>query len=327
MASSSTCLLYEGHAAPRLLTDPTVISEALKEPGAFVWYDVVAPFPDDLALIQEEFDLHPLAIEDAVKAHQRSKIESYDSSWFLVVHGVTHRGNDLFVHEVAIFVGKHYVVTVRATPAYPLDEVTRRWDHLPESLERDSGVLLYTILDTLVDGYWPAAEHLEERVNELETTLLTETWRTREALLQIFGMKKHISRFRKAVYPMREILTALMRNEVGIIHTDEMPYFRDIYDHVTRVIEEVDAGRDLVNSALEIHLGITSNQQNEVAKQLTIIATIFLPLTYLTGFFGQNFGFLVNGITGERSFWWLGVGLEVVAAIALLIFFKRKRWM
>ncbi|HET9030423.1 MAG TPA: magnesium transporter CorA family protein, partial [Candidatus Aquilonibacter sp.] len=204
--------------------------------------------------------------------------------------------------------------------------IVRRWEHQPESLERNSGALLYAILDTLVDGYWPAAETLEERVGDLETSLFEEGVRTRAALIEIFDMKKTIHHFRRAVLPMREILIAVQRNDLGILQAPELPYFRDIYDHATRVNEEIDSARDLVNSALEIHLGLTANQQNEVSKQLTIIATIFLPLTYLTGFFGQNFGWLVNDITGRRAFVIYGLGLELLALVLLLAYFKRKRW-
>ncbi len=328
MASSTTCLVYDGNKTAHPIRDLSTISELIKDPWSFLWFDIVAPKESDLTVLQEEFHLHPLAIEDAVQSHQRSKIESYEKYWFLVVHGVLERDGDggISVHEIAIFAGRQFLITVRAEPAYPLDEIKRRWEHQPENLERNSGALLYAILDTLVDGYWPAAETLEERVNDLEGTLFEEGVQTRQALIEIFDMKKVIQQFRRAVLPMREILIAVERNDLGIIQAPEQPYFRDIYDHATRVNEEIDSARDLVNSALEIHLGLTANQQNEVAKQLTIIATIFLPLTYLTGFFGQNFGYLVNGIATRRDFFLYGVALEVVALAVLLTYFKRKRW-
>ncbi|MEO9170522.1 MAG: magnesium transporter CorA family protein [Candidatus Baltobacteraceae bacterium] len=328
MSVSSRCLVYTGHRkSARVLTDLNEISEVLKDPTAFIWYDVVAPQPDDVAVVQEEFDLHPLAIEDALTLHQRSKIDTYEAYWFLIVHGVLHAGDVISVREMAVFAGPRFFITVRDNPAYPIDEIQRRWEHQPESLDCSSGTLLYAFLDTLVDGYWPAAEALEERVAELEGMLFAEKNRARDALIEIFNMKKVIQRFRKAVVPMREILISVLRNDLGLLAEGEVPYFRDIYDHATRVIEEIDAARDLVNSSLEIHLGLTANQQNEVAKSLTIIATIFLPLSYLTGFFGQNFGFLINGIINPRAFWIFGVGLELAALAILLSYFRRKRWL
>ncbi len=326
MASATTCVFYDGDKTGHPVEDLSTISELIKDPWAFLWFDVVAPQETDLELLKEEFNLHPLAIEDAVHSHQRSKIESYDDYWFLVVHGVLENQGGISVHEMAIFAGPRFLITVRAEAPYPLDEIERRWEHQPENFDRNTGALLYAILDTLVDGYWPAAQTLEERVNALETRLFEEGVRTRAALIEIFEMKKVIQQFRRAVLPMREIVVAVQRNDLEIIQPPEQPYFRDIYDHATRVNEEIDSARDLVNSALEIHLGLTGNQQNEVAKQLTIIATIFLPLTYLTGFFGQNFSFLVNHISRPTDFFLYGIALELVALVVLLVYFKRRHW-
>lgn len=325
MADSFNCIAYE-RGVPKTIDALERISDELQSPDTFIWFDIVNPVRDDLSLLQEEFGLHPLAVEDAVAAHQRSKIESYDTYWFLVVHGAHRDGEALIIHEIAVFVGKQFLITVRAVPPYPLDEIKRRWEHHAVN-GNTSGAMLYTILDTLVDAYWPIAERYEERVAELEARLFEEGKRTRDALIEIFQIKKELQRFRKAFVPMREILITIQRNDLDILEPKMLPYFRDVYDHTTRLIDEMDSARDIVNAALEIQLGLTANQQNEVAKQLTVIATIFLPLTYLTGFFGQNFGFLVNGITSQQSFWYVGVGSELVALVVLLWYFKAKRWL
>jgi magnesium transporter len=125
---------------------------------------------------------------------------------------------------------------------------------------------------------------------------------------------------------MRDILQPIIRGDMKLFEHDEIPYYRDVYDHAIRVIDQLDSARDLISSALEIHLSLVANRQNEVAKQLAIIATIFLPLTYLTGFFGQNFGYMVNGITSPQIFWWLGIGSQVVGLAILLAYFRIKRW-
>jgi magnesium transporter len=318
--------------------DVSEISEILKEKDTLVWFDVVDPGPDDLALLQEEFNLHPLAIEDAVQAHQRPKIESYRTYWFIVIQGVTSAaasdrvpaaadaGLDLQFHEVAIFAAKRFLVTVRDAPPYPLDEIERRWLVRPPAMRRDSGFLLYTILDTIVDGYFPVTEQFEELVNAIEASLLGDAPRRQQILLQMFDMKRDVQRFRHAAVPMREILTPMIRGDLPLFTPEEVVYFRDIYDHATQVINQLDAARDLVNGALDIHLSLTANRQNEVAQQLTLIATIFLPLTFITGFFGQNFGFLVRHIEGAGVFWILGIGSEIVALAALVIYFKHRRW-
>jgi magnesium transporter len=322
---ASACLVNRHGAQAREIVDLDQISDILKETDSFIWLDVADPGPDDLKLIQEEFGLHPLAVEDAVKAHQRPKLEAYDDAWFIIVHGATRAGDELRIHEIAIFVGARYVVTVRDEPLYPVDEIQRRW-HAGNGIGGGTGALLYTILDTVADGYTPIAEAFEDRVEVLEEELLRRGTRTESVLLAIYGMKKELARFRRAVVPMRDILTPIIRGDVALLPRRDLPYFRDVFDHVARAVDQLDDARDLVNSARDTHISMASNRQNEVAKQLTIVATVFLPLTFITGFFGQNFGWLVNHITSADSFLVFGIGSEIVAFAALLGYFRYKHW-
>ena len=144
--------------------------------------------------------------------------------------------------------------------------------------------------------------------------------------LRIFGLKRDLQRFRRAAVPMRDILNPIIRGDLVLYKNEEIAYFRDVYDHAIRVIDQLDAARDLLNNALEINLSIVANRQNAIVKQLTIIATVFLPLTFITGFFGQNFGYLVSRIGSTSSFWALGIGAQAVTLIALICYFKWKRW-
>jgi magnesium transporter len=321
------CRIYAGNGNSRELGDLSQISEILVEPGAFVWLDAVDPTASDLALMQEEFGLHPLAIEDAIKAHQRPKIEAYEGYWFVVVHAVTKAANgELTIHEVAIFAGAKFVITVRAKPAYPLGEIERRWHGPHQGLRSDSGALLYTILDTVVDGYLPVAEAFEERVDQLEEALFQDRKRKSDVMLEIFRIKKDVQLIRRSVVPMRDLLAPIIRGDLKLFDPAEITYYRDVYDHAVRAIDQMDAARDLVTSALDVHISIASSRQSEVVKQLTIIATIFLPLSYITGFFGQNFGFLVNHVESARAFWLGGIALQLAAAFVLLGYFRFKRW-
>jgi magnesium transporter len=324
--NGARCLVYDGTEHARPLAKLADISEVLLETEAFVWLDVINPQPHDFALFQEEFGLHPLAIEDALKAHERPKIEAYGESWFVIVHGATRVGDELRIHEVAIFAGAKFIVTARTRPPYPLDEVERRWQVLPSGVRRDSGALLYTILDTVVDGYTTIAEALEEHVERLESALIGDPRRTSAVLLEIYQMKKDLSRFRRAVLPVRDILSPILRGDLQLFGADELPYYRDVLDHVSRVVDQLDGARDIINNARETHISMASHRQNEVAKQLTIVATVFLPLTYITGFFGQNFGWLVNHITDRQTFVLWGLGSEIVAFVALLAYFRYKHW-
>ena len=320
------CTVFKNGAAEREPHDLAEISEILKEPGSLVWLDVVGPDPSAMKVLQDEFGLHPLAVEDAMTAHERPKIDGYGDYWFLVVYGVTIVDKEVTVHELALFSGKNYLITVRREPAYPIDEIERRWRTRSEMSSRDSGALLFTVMDTVVDGYFDAVESLDEQISAIEAELLRSGMAGGDLPLRIFGLKRDLQRFRRAAVPMRDILNPIIRGDLVLYKNEEIAYFRDVYDHAIRVIDQLDAARDLVNNALEINLSIVANRQNAIVKQLTVIATIFLPLTFITGFFGQNFGFLVNRIGTTTSFWALGIGAQVFALAALLWFFKAKRW-
>lgn len=328
-ANASLATVFRGNGLERTLASPAEISDVLSaEPDSFVWLDIVDPSPSAFEVIREEFRMHPLAIEDALAAHQRPKIEAYGDTWFVVVHAATREAETLTLHEVAIFIGRRYAVTVRAAPAYPLEEFRRRWSHQRTPNHADGGTFLYALLDTVVDGYGPIGEAFEDRVEELEAALLGDGTPTRNILLEIFNMKKTLATFRRAVVPVRDILTPIMRGDIVLFSgdTDELPYYRDVYDHVARVLEGLDEARDLINNARDTHIALAAKREGDVSKQLTIVATIFLPLTFLTGFFGQNFAFLVNHITSAGAFWWIGVGGEFAALGALLAYFRFKRW-
>ena len=321
------CTVYKNGSVDRTPDDLSQISEILKEQDTMVWLDVTGADGRALALIQEEFNLHPLAVEDAMTAHERPKIDGYGDYWFLVVYGITVRDRAVTVHELSIFSGKNYLITVRREPAYPLEEVQRRWRTRSGMSRRDSGALLFTMLDTIVDGYFDAVESLDEQITALESQLLHDGMRSAELPIRVFGLKRDLQRFRRAAAPMRDILNPILRGDLVLYSTEELAYFRDVYDHAIRVIDQLDAARDLVNNALEINLSIVANRQNAIVKQLTIIATIFLPLTFVTGFFGQNFAFLVNHIVSAQSFWLLGIGTEILALVALLVYFRAKHWL
>jgi magnesium transporter len=157
--------------------------------------------------------------------------------------------------------------------------------------------------------------------------LFSQHYRKRDLLLKIFTMKKDLQRFRHVVVPVRDILTSLTRGDMHILRQEDMPYYRDVYDHAVRVIDQMDAARDITASALDLQFSLASNQQSEITKQLTIIATIFLPLTYLTGFFGQNFAFLTESVKSPEAFFAFGLGGEALAFSVLLLYFRYKRWL
>jgi len=330
----SRCMIFTGKDSARALKDPSEISDLLRDENNFVWCDLAEPTQDDLQLLQSEFDLHPTAIEDAALVHERPKIESYDGYWLVVMHAATleeerlgkPEATKLVLHELAVFAGKNFVVTIRAHPVFPLDEIERRW-LAKGALPHTSTGLLYVILDTVVDGYHPVANAYDERLVKLENRVLhAKRNPSQEVLREVLRFKRDLVRLRHAIVPMRDILAPVLRGELGELDSSITAYFRDVYDHALRVTEQVDSVRDLLNSTLDIHLSSEAHRQGEVSKQLTIIATIFLPLTYITGFFGQNFGWMIAHIDKPQHFWYIGVGTQLAAAIILVAYFKRKGW-
>ncbi len=322
----SRCMIFTGQDTARALKDPSEISELLKDADNLVWFDLAEPTQADLQLLQDEFNLHPTAIEDAALVHERPKIENYDGYLLVVLHAASLEAGALTMHELAVFVGSNFVVTIRAHPVYPLDEIERRW--LSKSaIPHTATALLYVILDVVVDGYHPVAAAYDERLVELENRVLgRERHHPQHVLRQVLEFKRDLIRLRHAVAPVRDILSPLLRGEFAPLEPAVVAYFRDVQDHALRVTDQIDSIRDLLNSTLDIHLSSEAHRQGEVSRQLTIIATIFLPLSFITGFFGQNFGWMVNRIDKPGHFWFIGVGAQLITLALLFVYFRYKRW-
>ena len=318
------CLIFNGDAAPEVVADLNDISEVLADGEHFVWFDIAQPSAEDLAVLQREFDLHPMAIEDAALWHERPKIEFFGDYLLIVVHGASlDPTGALVTHEIAIFAGSRFVVTIRATPLYPLDEIEKRWK-TKINIPHTSTGLVYTILDVIVDDFFPLTTEYDERLVRLESHLFDKGGALDRMEREIFRFKRALGVFRNIAAPMREILGRLMHAEVRPLEPGLSLYFRDVQDHVLRALEQIETTRDLLNSTFDLHLATESHRQAQVGKQLTIIATIFLPLTYITGFFGQNFGWMVNGIASPWIFWFLGVGAQLGALTILFWYFRKK---
>ena len=322
--SAPHCVVFRDGRRQGVMHDLDGISDAIAEQSV-IWLDLVDPSAAELAVLQREFNLHPLAVEDAQTPHERPKIQAYDGYLSVIVHPVTWEGERLVVHELSIFAGKQYLITISHSPRYPLAEVERRWHAHDGSIGHDSSFLLYTLLDTIVDGYFPISDRLEEWINDLQAQVFDQRTNATDKLREIFVLKQDVHQARRAVTPMREIIQPIVRGDFKFLDREAL-YYRDVYDHAVRVIDQLDSARDYLNSALDILLSMVANRQNEVSKQLAIIATIFLPLTYITGFFGQNFGFMVDHITKPGMFWYLGIGSQVVCLVILLLYFRWKRW-
>jgi magnesium transporter len=298
-------------------------AERLLASGTFFWIDLGRPTAEDFEVLRDVFKFHPLAIEDSEQFGQRAKLDDYDDYVFLVVYGAVPDDDRLV--EVHCFYSARFLITVRRDDAPAFTEVRRRYQMRKKPID-DPGLLLYRIIDALVDSFFPILADFDDRIDELEDQTFLNA--SDEQLQEIFAMKRLLVGMRKAVTPQRDMFASLVGGvaELPGMTTEDERYFRDIYDHLIRISDLIDTYRDLLTSSMDVFLSTVSNRLNVVMKQLAVIATIFLPLTFITGFFGQNFGWLVRNIGGWPAFAGLGIGAEVVTVVLLMTFFKRRGW-
>ncbi len=297
--------------------------EGLLAGGGFFWLDLDQPEPDDFEILRDTFKFHPLAVEDSEHFDQRAKIEDYDDFVFLVVYGASSDDDRLV--EVHCFYSERFLVTVHRDDFPAFAEIRRRYQRRETAIEQPS-LLLYRIVDGLVDSFFPILAEFDDRIDELENAIFVHV--DDRQLQEIFRMKRLLVGMRKAVSPQRDAFASLMGGIAqlpGLAEEDER-YFRDVYDHLIRISDLIDSYRDLLTSAMDVYLSTVSNRLNGVMKQLAVIATIFLPLSWLTGFFGQNFGWLVGKVGRWQTFVGVGVGTELLTLLLLLAFFKRRGW-
>jgi len=275
-----------------------------------------------LIQLREVFKIHPLAVEDVKEFHQRPKIEDYDEFVSIVAYGARDLGEPLV--EVHCFYSERYLISVHRDDAPAISEGC----HTLARLRTGRRLMArYRLLDGLVDSMFPYLAAMDDRIDDLQDQIFESPKESQLAAL--FGLRRELVGMRKLVTPQRDMVNTMLSGVVpdpGMTAESER-YIRDLYDHLIRISDMVDSYRDLTSGVLEAYTSMVSNRLNDVTKQLTIIATVFLPLSFLTGFFGQNLGFLVNHIGSLAAFLIFGVGTELVAVICLFVLFKRRGWL
>jgi magnesium transporter len=318
----SACHVFHQQSSSEVrFTAETV--EKLLASGEFFWLDLDQPGGDDFHVLRDVFGFHPLAVEDSEHFGQRSKIDEYDDFVFIVVYGAVPDADRLV--EVHGFYSERFLITIHRDDCPAFAEIRERYKKRAEAIQKPS-LLLYRIINGLVDSFFPILADFDDRIDELQDAIFVKA--TDRQLQEIFRMKRLLVGIRKAMTPQRDMFASLIGGVAalpGLTDEDEH-YFRDIYDHLIRISDLVDSYRDLLSGAMDVYLSTVSNRLNGVMKQLAIIATIFLPLSWVTGFFGQNFGFMVGHITSWGTFVGLGIGTELIALLILLVFFKRRGW-
>jgi magnesium transporter len=294
--------------------------------GVWVWVDLSDPTPDESRILTDVFAFHDLAVEDALSEIHHPKVESYGTYLYLILHGIDFREAEhcFKTQDVDFFLGEQFLVTVHPGISRTLAKMREVCARNERALGEGPAALLHRIIDAMVDHYGPEVERLNDRLDRLEEEIFE---RPNAALArQILDFKGDVSSLRRVVLPQRDAVARLARREFPFISEPLAYRFRDVHDQLVRLVDEAMFFQDRVSSLLDAHLSQVSNQLNGVMKMLTIIATIFMPLTVLTGLWGMNVP-LPHMPGGEAAqFWWV-LGLMVALAGTMLVYFRRRLWL
>jgi len=317
------CVAYD--RGKRLSDIPlTEVRSHLTNRDCFVWVALKDPQADELAALQQEFDLHELAIEDAQKGHQRPKIEEYGASLFIVLQLVEPAGQDLQTGEVAIFVGPQYIVTVRRDAQLGFADVRRRCEQEPELLQHGPAYVLYALMDNVVDRYFPVLDRLTAEIEEIEERIFAGQT-TRAQIEALYLLKRKLMTLNHATQPLLEVTAKLHGGRVPPICAGLHDYFRDVYDHLLRLGQSIDNLRDMVATAISVNLSLITLQENEVTKRLAAYAALVAVPTMVAGVYGMNFSNMpeLRWAYGYPS----AIGVMALIDVYLVYRFKKAKWM
>ncbi len=314
-----TLFTADGHSRE---VDPSTVQRLLAAPHQVFWLDMQAPDDDDYRLLSDTFKFHQLTIEDVKHQNQRPKLDGYDGYVFAVVFVIALDGEEVSFREHHLYIAPDYLVSVHQEPEPSFDTLNERIAESPESTCRKSSFLTYLVLDSLVDTTFAALETLDESVDKLQDEVLQDANNAQLALLQ--DMKHSAVEMRRVLGAQRDMFQRLVTLSLEA-DRETTAYYRDVYDHIIRQYETVDSLRDLLTGAMDVYLSTVSNRLNMTVKALTVVASLFLPLTFLTGFFGMNFGWLVSRI-GTLYAFMIGLSLMAISIITQLVFFRRRGW-
>jgi magnesium transporter len=304
------------------------ISEYLADESVTIWLDLRDPDPghDDLAVLSEEFGLHPVAVEAALQHTRRPKLARYRDYLFLTAYAarLDAVSGELATSGVAAFITSQALITIRQDDGLDIDAVVQRWDETANLAKFGVGYLLYGLLDYIVDSQSEAVQSLDDCMEELEDRLFDGVPRGLEVQRRVFALRKSLVLLRRIVFPMSEIVGELMRRDLRIVGDDLMPYYQDVYDEALHAAERTDSLRDLVTSILEANVTIQGNRLNVITKKVTGWAAIIAVPTFITGFFGMNVPY--PGF-GEKAGLAVSVAAMALTGLVLYLVFKRKDWL
>ena len=296
--------------------------QAIKaSPHQVLWVHCEVPDDAEVSAIASRFHVHPLAVEDLRNSNQRPKLDDYGDQLFVVLFGAIKLSDDsIGLAEVHFLIGDGYLVTVTTDPMPAIEALEKQLDQRPELCGSSPDMMFYRICDSLVNSVFPLLDNIGAQIDAVEDEVLETP--DRQTLRTIFGLKRDLLTLRRVTGPQRDLLQSLTSPRTPRIGDETQLFLRDVYDHTVRIAEEVDSFRDLVSGSLDAYLTSISNRLGEQTRRLTVVATIFLPLTFLTGFFGMNFAFLIGHIDTPQAFF-IGLGVMAISVPSLVLVVTR----
>jgi len=319
-------------SAGEIRTDvaPETLPELLQDTSGLLWLDLREESPETCTpIMRDVFGFHPLAIDDALDESHVPKVDDWGKYLYLVLHAVSYNAeeNDIDTLELDVFAGTNYIVTHHDTPLKAVDRVWNLVQRDERHLKRGPAHLLYKLADEIAADYMPVVEDIDVTIDEIEDQVFDNP--APSVLEQIFGLKRALLTLRRIIGPQREVLNKLGRGDYTVIPAEYGVFFRDVYDHLVRLYDISESLRDLVGGALDTYLSVINNRMNEVMKTLTVITTMFMPISFLAGFFGMNFfqpTFRFDAWTSQAAFIAL-MALILILPVGMFLWMRKRAWM
>jgi magnesium transporter len=309
---------------------PAAFAQALAEAKALLWVDFEAtPADEDEPILRQQFGFHPLAVDDALQETHMPKLDDWGDYLYIVLEAISYirRGEDIELNELDVFLGKNFIVTHHDLPIQSVNRVWELYQRHDRHIRLGADHLLYRLVDELVTDYMLAVEEMDEEIDAIEDDVFAQP--STRMVQHIFTLKRATTHLRRVLSPMREVLNKLARDEFAVIDAKDRIYFRDVYDHLVRLHDITESLRDLVSGALDTYLSVVNNRMNDIMKLLTIITTLFMPISFITGFFGMNF-FQPDAPQLQH---WTSIAMFVIMALVMvllptvmLFWMKYRKW-
>lgn len=289
-----------------------------------VWIDIVSPGKEEADFLRGTMGFHPLAVEDCIRGRQRPKVDRYNGYFFLVLYAarINPERNRMALNEIHIFLGERFVVTVHDHRVGEIGEVVARWRATPGDF-KDTGALAHTLLDIIVDDYFPVLDHFSEQVDEIEEMMFRATEADR--MQRVLDLRRQLTIFRRVIAPERDLFTTLLRRDLPFLRPELLPYFQDVHDHIMRLTEEVDLLRELLTAAVDAYLSATSNRLNQTMRVMAAWSIILMAVTLVAGIYGMNFRIMPE-LQWRYGYAWALGAMGVIGGV-LVVYFKRRRWL